>query len=83
LRGNGKGGPWGWSVSPRMEELLQAWYDAPNLAREKAVCQELQMALWSDVPYIPMWQYSQKTAYRRAITDMPVGFPLFYGVRPA
>ena len=36
-----------------------------------------------DVPYIPMGQYSQKTAYRRTITDMPIGFPLFYGVRPA
>jgi peptide/nickel transport system substrate-binding protein len=79
LRGNGKDGPWGWSVSPRIEELLQAWYDAPDLAREKAVCRDLQMALWNDVPYIPMGQYSEHTAYRRTITDMPIGFPLFYG----
>ena len=83
LRGNGAAGPWGWSVSPRIEELLQAWYDAPDLTREKAVCRDLQMALWNDVPYIPMGQYSQKTAYSRAIADMPIGFPLFYGVRPA
>jgi peptide/nickel transport system substrate-binding protein len=83
LRGNGARGPWGWSMSPRIEELLQAWYDAPDLAREKAACRELQMALWNDVPYIPMGQYSQKTAYRRTITDIPIGFPLFYGARPA
>ena len=37
----------------------------------------------NDVPYIPMGQYSQKTAWRRTIADMPFGFPLFYGVRPA
>jgi peptide/nickel transport system substrate-binding protein len=83
LRGNGKEAPAGWAVSPRIEELSQAWYDAPDLAREKTVCRELQMALWNDVPYIPMGQYSQRTAYRRTITDMPIGFPLFYGVRPA
>jgi len=84
LRGNGAASPtWGWSVSRRIEELLQAWYDAPDLAREKAICRDLQTALWNDVPYIPMGQYSQQTAYRRTITDMPTGFPLFYGVRPA
>ena len=83
LRGNGARGIWGWSVSPRIEALLQDWYEAPDLTHEKAICRDLQIALWNDVPYIPMGQYSQKTAYRRTITDMPIGFPLFYGVRPA
>jgi peptide/nickel transport system substrate-binding protein len=82
LRGNGTNGPWGWSVSLRIEELLQAWYDASDLAHEREVCRELQIQLWQDVPYIPMGQYSQKTCYRRTITDMPIGFPLFYSVRP-
>lgn len=82
LRGNGKNGPPGWCESAKIEELLQAWYDAPDFAGEKAVCRELQMALWRDVPYIPMGQYSQTTAWRRTIADMPLGFPLFYGVRP-
>jgi peptide/nickel transport system substrate-binding protein len=82
LRGNGKDGPWGWSVSPRIEELLQAWYDAPDLAHERQVCRELEMQLWQDVPYILTGQYSQKTCYRRTIADMPIGFPLFYSVRP-
>jgi len=83
LRGNGKNGPPGWCSSLRIEQLLDAWYDAPDLPREKAVCRDLQMSLWQDVPYIPMGQYSQKTAWRRTITGMPIGFPLFYGVRPA
>jgi peptide/nickel transport system substrate-binding protein len=83
FRGNGNDGPPGWSVSPRIEELLQAWYDAPDLAREKSVARDLQMALWADVPFIPMGQYSQYGGHRKTITDMPIGFPLFYGVRPA
>ena len=82
FRGNGKDGPPGWSVSPQIEELLQAWYDATDLAREKAVARDLQMALWADVPFILMGQYSQYGGHRKTIAGMPIGFPLFYGVRP-
>ena len=70
-------------MSPRIEALLQDWYGAGDPAREKEISRALQTQLWEDVPYIPMGQYSQKTAYRRTITDVPTGFPLFYGVRPA
>jgi hypothetical protein len=27
--------------------------------------------------------YSQQTCYRRTLTDVSKGFPLFFGVRPA
>jgi peptide/nickel transport system substrate-binding protein len=81
LRGNGE---WvGWPKSARLEELYQAWLDAPDLAAEKKVCQALQLQFWQDVPYIPMGQYSQSTCYNRRLTNIPKGFPLFYGARPA
>jgi peptide/nickel transport system substrate-binding protein len=83
LNGNGKAGYPGWSTSPGIEALLQDWYDAPDPAREKQVAEDLQRQLWIDVPYIPMGQYQQQMAWRRTVTDMPIGFPLFYGVRPA
>lgn len=83
LTGNGKAGWPGWPMSPRIEELRQAWLDAPDLATEQVVCRALQMQLWQDVPYIPMGQYRQYTCYRRTITDVPRGFALFYGVRPS
>jgi peptide/nickel transport system substrate-binding protein len=81
LRGNGD---WiGWPKSARLEELCQAWLDAPDLAAEKKVCRALQLQFWQDVPYIPMGQYSESACYNRRLTDIPKGFPLFYGVRPA
>jgi hypothetical protein len=38
--------------------------------------------LWQDVPYIPMGEYWQSTAYRKDLLDvMPGCFAVFYGVR--
>jgi peptide/nickel transport system substrate-binding protein len=82
LRGNGGDGWDGWPTSPRLEELRQDWIDASDLEAEKRICRELQLQLWRDVPYIPMGQYSQETCYRRTLTDLPKGPPLFFGVRP-
>ena len=73
----------GWMTEPRMGELRQAWLDASDLESERRVSRDLQMQFWRDVPYIPMGEYTQHTCYSRSITDMPMGFPLFYGVRPA
>ena len=81
LRGNGE---WiGWPKSARLEELCQAWLDAPDLEAEKKVCRALQLQFWQDVPYIPMGQYSESACFSRALSNVPKGFPLFYGVRPA
>ena len=83
LRGTGADAWDGWPTSPRIEELRQAWLDAGDPDVEKGICRELQLQLWRDVPYIPMGQYCQQTCYRRTLTDVPKGSPLFFGVRPA
>lgn len=83
LRGTGVDSWDGWPASPRLEELRQSWLDASDLDAEKRICREMQLQLWRDVPYIPMGQYSQQTCYRRTLTDVPKGSPLFFGVRPA
>ena len=83
LRGNGVDSWDGWPTSARLEELRQAWLDAGDLDAEKRVCRELPLQLWQDVPCIPMGQYSQQTCYRRTLTDVAKGSPLFFGVRPA
>ena len=45
---------------------------------------ELQLQLWQDVPYIPMGEYWQSTAYRKDLVDVQPGcFAVFYGVRRA
>jgi hypothetical protein len=45
---------------------------------------DLQKQLWIDVPFIPMGEYWQATAYRKDLTDvLPGCFAVFYGVRRA
>jgi peptide/nickel transport system substrate-binding protein len=83
MTNTGLNGLYGWATAPRIDELNQAWLDASDLEAERRVCRELQAQLWQDVPYIPMGEYTQHTCHSRTITDLPKGFPLFYGVRPA
>jgi peptide/nickel transport system substrate-binding protein len=74
----------GWPTSPRIEALRAAWLDAGSLDEQRRICTELQMRLWQDVPYIPMGEYWQSTAYRKDLIDvLPGCFATFYGVRRA
>jgi peptide/nickel transport system substrate-binding protein len=74
----------GWPTSPRIEALRAAWLDAGNLDEQRRICVELQMQLWQDVPFIPMGEYWQSTAYRKDLLDVQPGcFAVFYGVRRA
>jgi peptide/nickel transport system substrate-binding protein len=74
----------GWPTSPRIEALRAAWLDAGNIDEQRRICTELQMQLWQDVPYIPMGEYWQSTAYRKDLLDVQPGcFAVFWGVRRA
>jgi peptide/nickel transport system substrate-binding protein len=74
----------GWPTSPRIEALRAAWLDAGSLDDQRRICAELQMQLWQDVPYIPMGEYWQSTAYRKDLLDvLPGCFAVFWGIRRA
>jgi len=74
----------GWPTSPRIEALRAAWLDAGNIDEQRRICVELQLQLWQDLPYIPMGEYWQSTAYRKDLLDVQPGcFAVFYGVRRA
>jgi peptide/nickel transport system substrate-binding protein len=74
----------GWPTSPRIEALRAGWLDAANLEDQRRICTELQMQLWQDVPYIPMGEYWQSTAFRKDLLDvLPGCFAVFWGVRRA
>ena len=74
----------GWPTSERIEALRAAWLDAASLDEQRRICTELQLQLWEDVPYIPMGEYWQSTAYRKDLLDvLPGCFAVFYGVRRA
>jgi peptide/nickel transport system substrate-binding protein len=83
IRGNGDKAWFGWPTMPRMEELRTAWFDAPDLAAQKRVCEELQRQFWIDAPYIPLGVTYFPTAWSKAFTGVRSGFPQFYDMRRA
>ena len=83
LRGNGEAGWFGWPNSPDIERLRNAWFDAPDVATQKKLCDDLQRQVFTDVPYIPLGQYLQATAYRDTLTGVNNGFAMFWNVRRA
>lgn len=83
LRGHGQQAWFGWPTMPRIEELRGAWFDAPDLAAQQAVARQMQEVAFQEVPYLPLGQYFQATAYRRGITGVLKGLPLFWNVEKA
>lgn len=80
LRANGEKAWFGWTNSPRIEELRSAWVDAPDLATQKKIAAEIQQQCWIDVPHIPLGIWYQPMAWQNTIDGVPNGFPLFWGV---
>ena len=82
LRGNGNGGWFGWPTDPKMEALRDAWFQAPDLAAQKKVCDQIQLLAFQNVPFIPTGQWFLPTAYRKNLTGfVRSDFMLFWGVK--
>jgi peptide/nickel transport system substrate-binding protein len=71
----------GWPTGPRLEQLRSAWLEAPDLAAQKTLCEEIQRQAFIDLPMIPLGQYFQPTAYRTSLTGVLSGFATFWNVR--
>lgn len=83
LRGNGERAWFGWPTMPRLEELRGQWFDAADLATQQQVARQIQAEALREVPYLPLGQYFQATAYRRGISGLLKGLPLFWNVQRA
>jgi peptide/nickel transport system substrate-binding protein len=84
IRGNGANAWSGWPTMPRLEELREAWFEAPDLAAEQRIAQEIQRQVWQEVPFVPLGQVLPPQAYRRSLTGVVKGGPaVFWGVRRA
>ncbi len=84
LRGNGEAAAPGWPSSPKIEALRDQWLAAPDLAAQQAICRDIQLQAFQDVPYYPLGAFLQPTASRPdAVTGLLDGFATFWNVRPA
>jgi peptide/nickel transport system substrate-binding protein len=81
LRGNGPSAWFGWPTMPRMEELRTAWLEAPDLAAQQRLAAEIQAEAFREAPYLPVGQYFQPWSYRRGLTGVLRGMPLFWNVQ--
>ena len=83
LRGNGEAAAPGWPTSPAIEALRTQWLAAPDLPAQQAICRQIQIQAFQDVPYYPVGAFLQPTAYRNdKITGLNEGFATFWNVRP-
>lgn len=82
LRANGLKAWFGWPDIPEIERLREAWFKAPTLAEQQAICRDIQKVAFEEVPYIPLGQWSQPTAHRADLTGfVPSSAHVFWGVR--
>ncbi len=84
LRGNGLKAWFGWPTDPALDEHRVEWFNAPDLAGQKRAASAMQLEAFESIPYIPLGQWSQPTAFRSDLTGFVKGSnPVFWGVRRA
>jgi len=81
LRGEGKVA--GWYFSEKMGGLREKWLVASTLAAQQQICRDIQALAFEEIPYYPIGQYKQPTAYRKAIAGILDGTAVFWSVRPS
>lgn len=81
LRGSGDKATFGWSVSPKLEQLRDQWLAAPDDAARLSIARQMQLQAFIDVPYVPLGLFLQPTAYRRDPAGMMQGPPLFWNLQ--
>jgi peptide/nickel transport system substrate-binding protein len=81
LRGNGKDATVGWPTSPKLEELRAQWLQAPDLAAQKKIAEQMQLQAFEDVPYIPLGKYLTPTAHQANLSGFLTGNPAFWNIK--
>ena len=82
LRGNGEAGWPGWSNDPKLEAMRQDWLTATDETKQKAICEDIQREAMDQVPYFPLGQYMQPTAFRTRLSGVNDGFATFWNIKP-
>jgi peptide/nickel transport system substrate-binding protein len=81
LRGNGEKAFPGWPTDPKLEELHDAFFDAPDDAKRREIATAAQRQAFDNVPYIPTGQFYFYTAYRTTLSGrIPMHVPALWDI---
>ncbi|OYV32561.1 MAG: hypothetical protein B7Z80_26510, partial [Rhodospirillales bacterium 20-64-7] len=84
LNAIGRAGFVGWPTDAKLAALRNAWFEAPDLPTQQALCRDIQLQFWQDPPYVPLGQFFQATGYRNTLSGILRGsFALFWNIRKA
>ena len=81
LRAHGAQAWAGWPTDPTLEALRDRFLAAKDQAEQMALAAQIQAAAFEGVPFVPLGQIQQPTAFRRNVSGIakaPV--PFFWGV---
>ncbi len=81
LRAHGQAAFAGWPDSPALEALREEWLAAPDVDSQRGIATRIQSQAFADLPYIPLGQFFQPTAWRRSIAGVLKGPTLFWNIR--
>ena len=80
-RGNGRAGVPSWLEDAVLEAMRAEWFATSGLAAQQAVAARIQARALEVGAYMPCGQYFPPSAYRRDLTGILSGLPLFTNVR--
>jgi peptide/nickel transport system substrate-binding protein len=82
VAGAGQRAYFGWPDIPQLERLVAEWVRASDQSQRKQLAEQVQKVALSEVPYVPMGQWVQPTAFRKNVRNiLNFGAPIFWNVR--
>jgi ABC-type transport system substrate-binding protein len=83
LRGNGRDAWFGWPTIPKLEELRNAWLEAPTLDEQKRIARDMQVVGMDELPAIPLGAIYKQTALHKSLVDRVKTATMFWNIRRA
>jgi len=78
----GKTGWFGWTDDPKIVQLREAWFEAPDVPAQQKICEQIQLEAFQSLPFMPLGQWYQPIAYRKDLTGfVKCANILFWGVK--
>jgi peptide/nickel transport system substrate-binding protein len=72
----------GWPTDPALEALREQWIDSPDPNEQKRLAGEIQGIALSDVVYVPLGHYLQKSAWRSNVSGiLKASSPVFWNIK--